>query len=229
MATRWVIRLTALTLTLSFMLIAISIYLVVTQGRDLTEARREIALRNAGVLYLNQSLSETTRFFAGLKDLVKTVCQSDAGGTDRRLCQTVAGHADLLRSLNSAALSRAASVSADDFGETERHYREALQLAERGAVSERARWIGYAREGIAYAHYRRGNLDAAAAAIRQAQQADPTLLVAALTDLKIRCARNEDPDTLRAALAAWGQRLRSESNEALRHDQELALLCGNLM
>ena len=226
MATRWVIRLTILTLTLSFALIGVGIYLVVTQGRDLTEARREVALRGSGVLYLDQSLSQTTRFLADLKDLVKTVCQLPAGGVNtRRLCETLVGNAELIRSLNSAALSRASSVSSDDFRETERHYREALRLADRAAGPERPRWIAYAHEGIAYSRYRQGNLDAAAAAIRQARQADPAFQVAALTELKIRCAQGEDSQALSGALERWRAQLGSGSDEALRHDQELELVC----
>lgn len=236
MATQWVIRLTFVTLALAFALIGVGVYLVLTQARDLTEARREVAVRNSALLYLNQSIGATNDFVSTVKDLRKTLCQGAGAERPQAGICTAVQVAEVLMEMNLAASARASATNAEEYQDVQGHYDRLLQLARtQPNLDDRRRWVSHAHEGIAYSLYRQRKLPEAVAAVRRARQADSSNDVARLTELKIRCV-TEDAAAVRRDIARWrdsigpsssgGDRSRNAAVEALLHDQELTLLCG---
>lgn len=233
MATKWIVRLTFLTLALSIFLIGIGIYLLWTQGRALTEANEKIARRSASVLYMDDPIEETITFIAGTKDLLTELCRSASAEIDQTSCAIIKSRSEILLNFNLAALARASATEPAAFERTEQLYRQALARATGPADRE---WRAYAHEGIAYTLMRRNRLDEAASAISDAQQTGAAPPIVLVTDLKIRCSRGESQQELRQRfdqVRRWGQGAGASDLQAqqrlnrLLTDPELELLCGD--
>ena len=158
-------------------------------------------MRNSGLMYLNASIRETNRFFADVKDLVLFLC-ARAENTDREQpCDQLGQQADIIAVFSLAASARAAAQTSAQYEEVARIYARALGFLESyREFPDRNRLRAFAHEGVAYARYRQHNLPAATAAIREAHRFNPSFLLIGLTETKILCAQQIDPQRVRAKL-----------------------------
>lgn len=238
MDTKWIGRLTVLTLAICLMLILLGVYLVVTQGRDLTAARAELArtkqetaVRNSGLMYLNASIRETNHFFANVKNLLLSVCPRAEGAQRRQPCDQLGQQADIIAVFSLAASNRAAAQTREQYREVAGNYAQALRFLESYPdFPDRDRLRAFAHEGMAYARYRQHDLAAAAAAIREARRFNPASLLVGLTEIKIHCAERTDPQNVRAKLNALRNGEPSDGGEerarVVDQDMELRLVCA---
>lgn len=198
--TRWTYAL----LAGSFLLICLSAYMLLTQGRELRSARenleateRRLAQKQSQLFVVNDALVTNLHAVEMLGQAardVEEICaaQRPASGPGRSLCTLAklshgaAGR--FLAAYARATALRASAESPSDFAAVKAEY-IALRPILSPDLDPGRQWAARVEEGVAYADYRLGNLDQAQQQVGNAAEIDDRSAFVRLTALKIACAK----------------------------------------
>jgi hypothetical protein len=232
-------------------LIFICAYILATQARDLTSARKalvetqtELASAQADQLYVQDATYGAMVFLDDTP--LAGLCKARPDDLDiQRRCQYQSNYTAVLKAFNEATSSRTAVPR--DYRRTLQSYRTFVRFLESEPPSAlRSAWLARALEGVAYSQLKLGRSTEAEATIGQALSLDPYSGMVALTALKSACTKRADPTRVREELAAFRRRLDERvttiandprlgevarhstrlERQLLEQDDELYFLCG---
>ena len=194
------------------LLICLSAYMLISQARaldaareDLRETRLELARKQAQLLVVGDALTTNQDLAAMAGDASATVARACAnqqsdGPQVRALCalsQWASGSfGRFLAAYAGVAAKRVAATSPGEWGQVAADYRALQPLLSRNDDPGQ-QWAARIAEGVAYADYRRGDLDQARAGAERAAQLDGRSAFVGLTRLKIACAQRRPEEQVR--------------------------------
>lgn len=196
----------------AFLLVLVGAYLIITQVRDLTSARRELsetraelAAAQADQLYVQDATYGAMDFLNDTPlGLLCTRRPNDA--LVQGLCRSQTNYTAILKSFSAA--TRARATVPRDYGRTLQSYRDFVGLLESQPPSpSRSAWLARALEGVAYSQLKLGRPGEAEATIKEALSLDPNSGMVALTALKTACVQRAPPAAVREQLATFRRRL----------------------
>lgn len=249
-------RLTYLLLVGSFLLIIVSVYLLLSQARDLASSRERLdetnkvlAQRQAQLLVLTDALIATedqAKTVDQVSAKVQSICsrQRSTNAEVRALCAlsewATSASGRFLAAYAGAAAQRASATSIDDWQAVRGEY-AGLSSHLTADLDPGHQWAARIEEGIAYADYRLGKLDEASARADRAFQLDSRSAFVGLTRLKIACSRKEPKDrvaklysdqrrnleeSVRNPLPPMDKRYAGYELRSFDRDSEVRLICA---
>ena len=196
----------------SFLLICVSLYMLVSQGRQLQTARhnleateRQLAQKLSQLFVVNDALVTNLHAVSMLNEAaqdVEEICaaQRPVSGPGRSLCTLAKlSHGTAGRFLAAYAQATALRASADSPSDFERVKAEYISLKPilTPDLDPGRQWAARIEEGIAYADYRLGKLDEAQQQVRTAAKLDDRSAFVSLTALKIACSKGASAKDIR--------------------------------
>lgn len=204
-------RLTYLLLAGSFVLICISVYVLLSQARDLASARdelretnTELAQRRAQLQVLDEALhtaEDMATMRTGAATAINQICSRpvSANAEVKALCAQAQWATSAFGRFHAAytgvAAKRAAASTDDDWKAVRSAY-VGLKVQLSSEVDPGRLWAARVEEGAAYADYRLGDLVTAEASAQRAFLLDNRSAFVGLTRLKIACAKHRPAEEI---------------------------------
>jgi hypothetical protein len=185
-----------------------------TPDSGLRNARKlEAAALESANLYLQDKIYTTSDFLDETGAVLAEACQQpDLPAALASFCARHRLTPGLILRTNAAAFARAAATTDADHAAVIVRYEEELDYL--GTLQRDAGmdgWIARAKEGIAYARLKRGELGEARSLIDEAKRLDRNSSMVGTTAIKIGCAEGADPRLIRAELRGLRRALDSEA------------------